>query len=273
METKILKCDELPFMELRYVSQVLSCERKHTHETLTLTAVKQGTVKLLFNKKNELLRPDTVAIINPYQAHYAETTQQKGKGGFVLYLSTKWCENLQKSLANHFTEFVPFNISLVSSETLYREFIVLCELLLENIFPLEKEEKLIDFLTKLFQHCNILEQEYSEKLNPQNTPVAKKIKSIIDESPDKNLTLINISAQAGFSVAHCLRVFKKEYGLPIHAYTLNQKVHKAKELLSRNIPIIDVAIESGFFDQSHLTKSFKQVFQVTPKQYQNGISY
>jgi AraC-like DNA-binding protein len=70
-----------------------------------------------------------------------------------------------------------------------------------------------------------------------------------------------------------LRVFKKEYSLPIHAYILNQKVHKAKELLSQNIPIVDVAIESGFFDQSHLTKSFKQVFQVTPKQYQDGISY
>jgi hypothetical protein len=49
--------------------------------------------------------------------------------------------------------------------------------------------KIIPFLTKLFQHCNILEKEHPEKLNPKNTPVAKKIKSIIDANPEKDLTL------------------------------------------------------------------------------------
>jgi len=271
MDTKIFKCDKLPFIELRYVSHVSSCEKKHTHETLTLTAVKQGVVKLFFPNKTELLRPETIAIINPYQAHRAEITQYESKGGFVLYLDIQWCESLQRSLSKNITEFIPFNTSLISSKIIYNEFITLCELLLENIFQLEKEEKLIDFLTKIFYSCNILAQGQPEKTNPRNTKAAKKIKSILDKNTQNNLTLTNIASQAGFSITHCLRVFKKGYGLPIHAYILNQKVHKAKELLSTNMPIVDIAIESGFFDQSHLTKSFKQIFQVTPKQYQNGF--
>lgn len=68
------------------------------------------------------------------------------------------------------------------------------------------------------------------------------------------------------SVVHILRVFKKEFGLPIHSYLLNKKVHLAK-----NMPISQVAVESGFFDQSHLIKSFKRVFQLTPKEYQQNI--
>jgi len=28
---------------------------------------------------------------------------------------------------------------------------------------------------------------------------------------------------------------------------------------------------SGFFDQSHLNRSFKRVFQLTPKEYQKNI--
>ena len=64
---------------------------------------------------------------------------------------------------------------------------------------------------------------------------------------------------------------KKEFGLPIHSYILNKKVHKAKELLSSNIPVSLIAQNSGFFDQSHLNRSFKRIFQITPKEYQNNI--
>ena len=87
MDTKIFKCDKLPFLELRYVSQVSSCEKKHTHETLTLTAIKQGVINLFLTNKTELLKPNTNAIINPYQAHRAEITQYESKDGFC-FIST-----------------------------------------------------------------------------------------------------------------------------------------------------------------------------------------
>ena len=48
-------------------------------------------------------------------------------------------------------------------------------------------------------------------------------------------------------------------------------MHLAKELISLNMPIVEVAQNSGFFDQSHLNRSFKRVFQITPKEYQNNI--
>jgi AraC-like DNA-binding protein len=73
------------------------------------------------------------------------------------------------------------------------------------------------------------------------------------------------------SIVHILRIFKKEFGLPIHSYLLNKKVHLAKELLMKNMPISEVAQMSGFFDQSHLNRSFKRVFQLTPKEYQKNI--
>jgi AraC-like DNA-binding protein len=120
---------------------------------------------------------------------------------------------------------------LISSAIIYNEFIALCELLLEKVFPLEKEEKLIDFLTNLLESCNILAQDPLERTNSKDTQTAKTIKLILDENLGTNLTLINIASQVGFSIAHCLRLFKKEYGLPVHAYILNQKVHKANPSL------------------------------------------
>ena len=87
----------------------------------------------------------------------------------------------------------------------------------------------------------------------------------------EELILDDLALKFNLSVVHLIRVFKKEFGLPIHSYILNKKVHLAKELISLNMPIVEVAQNSGFFDQSHLNRSFKRVFQITPKEYQNNI--
>ena len=81
----------------------------------------------------------------------------------------------------------------------------------------------------------------------------------------------DLAVEFSLSAVHLIRVFKKEIGLPIHSYVLNKKVHKAKELIAENISIVEVALSSGFFDQSHLNRSFKRIFQITPKEYQSSI--
>ncbi|WP_167542996.1 helix-turn-helix transcriptional regulator [Aliarcobacter thereius] len=101
--------------------------------------------------------------------------------------------------------------------------------------------------------------------------MALNIKKHLDENYLEEFILNDLAKEFKLSVVHLIRVFKKEFGLPIHSYILNKKVHLAKDLISLNKPIIEVAQNSGFFDQSHLNRSFKRIFQITPKEYQNNI--
>jgi len=66
-----------------------------------------------------------------------------------------------------------------------------------------------------------------------------------------------------------LRVFRKELGIPPHAYLTQVRVLRAKKLLSVGIPIAQVAWETGFADRSHLNRHFKRLVGVAPGQYQN----
>jgi AraC-like DNA-binding protein len=53
--------------------------------------------------------------------------------------------------------------------------------------------------------------------------------------------------------------------MPPHRWLLAQRARRAKELLERTkIPISDIALECGFADQSHLTRVFTRVFQLSP---------
>lgn len=101
--------------------------------------------------------------------------------------------------------------------------------------------------------------------------LSDKIKSFIDENYLEDISLVQLVEKFQMSEIHLIRIFKKSFGLPIHSYIINKRVHKAKELLLLKLPIVDVALKSGFFDQSHLNRSFKRVFQITPKQFQKNI--
>ena len=49
------------------------------------------------------------------------------------------------------------------------------------------------------------------------------------------------------------------------------RVTQAKKLLSMAMPIAEVAVETGFSDQSHLHRHFKRIVGVTPGQYIRGF--
>lgn len=128
---------------------------------------------------------------------------------------------------------------------------------------------MVDFISNLFlQFCKENEIKY---INIKNSKLALKVKKYLKENIEDDILLEEIADHMNLSIIHILRIFKKEFGLPIHSYILNKKVHLAKDLLTKNIPISEVAQMSGFFEQSHLNKSFKRVFQLTPKEYQKNI--
>jgi AraC-like DNA-binding protein len=57
-------------------------------------------------------------------------------------------------------------------------------------------------------------------------------------------------------------------GITPHAYRLNCRIDRARELLRQGRDIAETALECGFYDQSHLHRHFKAVTTVTPREYQ-----
>jgi AraC-like DNA-binding protein len=64
-----------------------------------------------------------------------------------------------------------------------------------------------------------------------------------------------------------MRSFRKEYGLPPHAYANQLKLIAAKRKLQAGLPPAEVAADVGFYDQSHLTRVFKRAFDLTPGRF------
>jgi len=257
MDTAVFKNDKLNFIELLYLKNVTPCAKIHTHEELTITAIKKGSLNLLFNETSQELLPNEIAIINSDVPHWAELNTES-KDCYVLYLKKDYLKTINLDFNSSF--------EVLKQKSIYQSFIKLCNCLLDKkVSLIEKEEMFISFCLAFFSF------ESTQTTTSCESVLALNIKKYLDENYLEELILEDLALKFDLSVVHLIRVFKKEFGLPIHSYILNKKIHLAKEQLSSNTPIIQIAQSCGFFDQSHLNRSFKRIFQITPKEYQKNI--
>jgi AraC family transcriptional regulator len=93
------------------------------------------------------------------------------------------------------------------------------------------------------------------------------LREYIHEHLHQDLKLADLSAIAQISPYHFLRLFKQRIGVTPHQYILQCRIEKARLLLQHSeLSIADIAMRTGFSDQSHLTRCFKRMVGVTPKQ-------
>lgn len=81
--------------------------------------------------------------------------------------------------------------------------------------------------------------------------------------------LDDLADEAGMSRYQLIRAFRQRFGLPPHAYLMDEKIKRAKVLLREGKEIVDVAMTLGFADQAHFQRHFKKKLAVTPKYYQS----
>jgi AraC family transcriptional regulator len=106
--------------------------------------------------------------------------------------------------------------------------------------------------------------------NKQNGSLAgrrlKQVLSFIEDNLSRNISLGEIAAVAGLSVSHFKTLFRAAVGLPVHQYVIRRRIERAKILLSEsNLPISQIALETGFAHQSHLAHHMRRVLGISPK--------
>jgi AraC-like DNA-binding protein len=92
-------------------------------------------------------------------------------------------------------------------------------------------------------------------------------KNILEKEPEHNLKIEQLSKQVFVSKYHLIREFKEQIGLTPHQFQMQNRIRKAQHLLKEGKPITEVALATGFCDQSHFNKWFKRVVALTPSEY------
>ena len=134
-------------------------------------------------------------------------------------------------------------------------------------------------LDKLLEICDILmltpndllqegrsfdeyKQEYIEKF--------MSICTYINDHCTEDLSIEKLAARAGFSKYHFSRLFKQFTGVSCYEYLISRRIAYAERLLlTPNLSITEVAMQSGFNSLSTFNRIFKTAKNCTPSSYKS----
>jgi AraC family transcriptional regulator len=79
------------------------------------------------------------------------------------------------------------------------------------------------------------------------------------------IQLSDFAQLAGMSRSHFSQAFRTTTGMPPHRWHLNARIRRAQELLlDTGLSLAEIALQTGFADQSHFTKSFQRQAGTSP---------
>jgi len=242
----------------------------HIHDHYIIGIIDDGKRELVVNENILELKAGDVFIINENESHRCSSLDNIPHSYKVICLSHKSLRQIAGYDALDDSSYIVFENAIISDDNLYKELSSFFYILEYSDSILEKESLFYSLIENLIvNYSNSYDIDFDvNAYNPVNT-----IKNYIEKNFKENLSLNDLSELINLSPYYLNRIFCKEIGVSPHMYLIQMRIEKSKELLRDGLPIIDVAQEMGFADQSHFTKFFKKIIGVTPGRFIKYNSY
>lgn len=254
----------LPAVEMRLAANSSACYRAHSHDEFSFGLIDQGAA--LYQNRDKLNRigGGSVVTINPSDLHACNPDE--GRWSYrMLFVDTQWMGKLQRELSPCSSDYQPFTGVLASRPGISSDFDRLYRVLDGSGSTLEAETELITFLSPFFSTGKL---DASREASPPNS--LRRVSELLADNLAANLSLERLCQEAALNRYQLIRLFRKHYGQPPHAYQIDQRIKKARTLLrDQTARLDDVASQLGFADQSHFHRHFKQRLAMTPGTYQS----
>lgn len=95
-----------------------------------------------------------------------------------------------------------------------------------------------------------------------------KVIIYIEQHLTEDLSLNKLADEIELSKYQLIRGFQKEEGTTPWKFLVQKRIENVKKLLEDGMSPGQAAVESGFYDQSHMNKAFREATGQTPKEYQ-----
>lgn len=241
---------------------------RHTHEQFGVGLIHRGAQKSASGRGPVEAGPGDIITVNPGEVHDGEPLGERGRGWRMLYLDPSIIASAVADISEgRATRAVEFGHPVIRDGRLATLF--------GRLFPLMTADS-------AHRHDLALEEALALVLGRLLQPKADRpgaipdgialARTLIDDCPSSPLTLSDLARSADLGRYQFLRGFARATGLTPHAYILQRRLHRARELIGKGATLSDAALQSGFADQSHMTRLFVRSFGMAPGAYAKALA-
>lgn len=129
-------------------------------------------------------------------------------------------------------------------------------------------EKLTELLTLL------MEESWNPKFHAHSSPGKRSlsaVKEYLDLHYAEKISLDDLSELFYLNKFYLTRIFKDQFGMPIHSYLLSVRITHAKQLLRfSDLSMEEISHECGMNDANYFSRAFKKIERMTPGEYRRS---
>lgn len=155
----------------------------------------------------------------------------------------------------------------VQNASLRRLFLALHDSVSDERTALEQESLLLDWIVSVGQNYAEQSDGFGNRRIYSESSAVRRVREFIRENVGENINLQTLARIARLSPFHLNRAFRAQIGLPPHEFQNQLRIEKAQNLIARKKSFSEIALETGFTDQSHFNRFFKRYTGITPKRF------
>ncbi len=267
--TRYWRASDLGDVEGLYAKYFTYSFAKHTHTGFAIGVIDAGAERFFYRGSTYEALPDSLVLLNPEEIHTGAGVDKRGWTFRMFYVDPKLLQRIANELADGHSDYPFFHKPVVSD----------CELAAR----VRHLHRVLETSGDLLERQSLFCSTFAHLIQRQGTSGAMRWKTFQDPRAisgardylfshlRENISLDTLSKLSHLSPYHFLRTFQKHAGMPPHAYLTQLRVTRSKSLLRAGRQISEVALETGFFDQSHFAKHFKRMVGITPGKYIKAV--
>jgi AraC family transcriptional regulator len=231
---------------------------RHCHEHAYFCLVRRGTYREEYSGHQRSCDPLMLAFHPPEEVH-AEQFDGEEVRSFNIEITPSWL----RGVAGAAPVDQPF-------ETRGGPLVGLAVRLLDEFdHPDASSALIIEGLTLELLGLCIREA----RSGPAVPPWLGRVRDLLRERCTATFTLADLAADAGVHPSYLAGAFHGHFGCTVGAYGRRQRVALAcRHLTGSDAPLADIALLTGFADQSHFTRTFKRQIGLTPAAFRKMAS-
>ena len=239
------------------------CFESHWHNSIEITYVVKGEKIQRMENEKIVAKTGTLLLVNSGVSHDIDV--KKGIEGIVLLIDRKFINHV---CPNAICKRFDLEKKLEVKQKIIN--------ILLKIYRNESQENnlidtyidiliIIDLLTKY-----LIDDKYyiQEKHDDELYELVIEVINYIDKNYKQKISLNELAALTNYNKSYLSTVFKKKMGISIFEYIKNVRIqHCLDDLKYSDESIVDIALNNGFPNIQAFNRTFKELFQMTPKQY------
>ena len=216
------------------------------------------------------INPGEIAVLPANHPHYAYKHYRANT--HTIFIHFTFCEGDHKMGEN---ETAPKNAIIVKSSVHARSPLIFHYFQeLERIYWSEISHRELRCSAII---CLLLMEMHNSHKNQviKQDQIILELLSLITDHPQRFYTISELANEANISPKSLSYRFKAETGQTVHQYQLNKKLNQVAALLRSEFftKLKSLADNFGFYDEFHLSSSFKKKFGISPKEFSRNLEY